>query len=115
MPHQTDTACDLSTPRKSLLSELIPPEPTHSYHLLLWFCRWHSFCGFAAGTAPVVWINDVVDAILRGARAAAASLLLRVSGSHSSGIGLLGNDFSRASAQSRCWTRLRVAFSRAVT
>ena len=34
MPHQTDTACDLSTPRKSLLSKLIPPEPTHSYHLL---------------------------------------------------------------------------------
>ena len=34
MPHITDTACDLSTPRKPLLSELIPPEPTHSYHLL---------------------------------------------------------------------------------
>src|ERR1041384_3422850 len=34
MPQQHDPACDLSTPRKPLFSELIPPEPTHSYHLL---------------------------------------------------------------------------------
>ena len=38
MPHTIYTACNLSTPRESLLSELIPPEPEHSYHLLLFFC-----------------------------------------------------------------------------
>src|SRR5581483_11338279 len=35
MPQQHDPACDLSTPKRGCpLSELIPPEPNHSYHLL---------------------------------------------------------------------------------
>src|SRR5215467_2584446 len=38
-PQFINTACDLSTPRKSLFSELIPPEPNHSYHLLSYCAR----------------------------------------------------------------------------
>src|SRR5579875_2275669 len=34
LPQKHYPACDLSTPRKPLFSKLIPPEPTHSYHLL---------------------------------------------------------------------------------
>ena len=52
--------------------------------------------GTAAGTAPVVWMHDVLDAFVRGARTAAADLFLRVTGAGSSGISLSGNDLSRA-------------------
>ena len=52
--------------------------------------------GTAAGTAPVVWMHNVVDAFVRGARTAAADLFLRVTGASSSGIILLANDLSRA-------------------
>jgi hypothetical protein len=53
--------------------------------------------GTAAGTAPVVWMHDVVDAFVRGARTAATDLFLRVTGARSSGIILSGNDLGRAS------------------
>jgi Pectate lyase superfamily protein len=52
--------------------------------------------GSAAGAAPVVWMNDVADAFVRGARTVAADLFLRVTGARSSGIVLTGNDLSRA-------------------
>jgi hypothetical protein len=52
--------------------------------------------GTATGPAPVVWMNDVVDAFVRGARTAAAELFLRVTGGRSAGIVLTGNDLSRA-------------------
>jgi hypothetical protein len=52
--------------------------------------------GTAAGTAPVVWMHDVVDAFVRGARVAASDLFLRVTGRRSSGIILSGNDLGRA-------------------
>jgi len=55
--------------------------------------------GFHAGTAasgaPVVWMRDVVDAFVRGARTAPADLFLRVTGARSSGIILSANDLSR--------------------
>jgi hypothetical protein len=52
--------------------------------------------GTATGPAPVVWMHNVVDAFVRGARTAAADLFLRVTGASSSGIILLANDLSRA-------------------
>jgi len=52
--------------------------------------------GTAAGAAPVVWMHDVADAFVRGARTAAADLFLRVTGARSSGIILSGNDLGRA-------------------
>jgi hypothetical protein len=52
--------------------------------------------GSATGDAPVVWMRDVVDAFVRGARTVAADLFLRVTGARSSEIWLSGNDLSRA-------------------
>jgi hypothetical protein len=52
--------------------------------------------GAATGPAPVVWMRDVADAFVRGARTAAADLFLRVTGARSTGIWLSGNDLSRA-------------------
>ncbi len=48
------------------------------------------------GSSPVLWMNNVAGALVRGARTAAASTFLRVSGTGSSGIALVGNDLSRA-------------------
>ena len=49
-----------------------------------------------AGEAPVVWLNNVAGASIRGARAAAAKAFLRVSGSASREIVVTGNDLTRA-------------------
>ena len=49
-----------------------------------------------AGAAPVIWMNNVVDALVRGARTAAAKTFLRVSGAQSKAIALVGNDLTRA-------------------
>lgn len=49
-----------------------------------------------AGTAPVVWLNNVSDAFLRGCRTAPAASFLRVSGADSKGIVLGDNDLTRA-------------------
>lgn len=65
MPHQADTACDLSTPRKPLFSELIPPEPTHSYHLLLSLLR-HRFCKLR-DSCRTLFHGGIVFAPTRGA------------------------------------------------
>jgi hypothetical protein len=48
-----------------------------------------------SGAAPLIWMNNVADALVRGARAGAARLFLRVSGADSRGIALVGNDLSR--------------------
>jgi hypothetical protein len=49
-----------------------------------------------AGPAPVVWMNNVADAFVRGARVAAAQLFARVSGPQSQAINFSTNDLSRA-------------------
>ena len=49
-----------------------------------------------AGASPVVWLNNVVDAFIRGSRTAPAQTFLRVSGAESKGITVMGNDFTRA-------------------
>jgi hypothetical protein len=49
-----------------------------------------------AGASPVVWLNNVADAFVRGCRTPAANLFLRVSGAGSKGIVLAGNDLTRA-------------------
>jgi hypothetical protein len=43
-----------------------------------------------------VWMHDVAEAFVRGARTAAAEVFLRVTGARSSGVVLAGNDLSRA-------------------
>jgi hypothetical protein len=48
-----------------------------------------------AGASPVMWFNQVIDAMVRGARPAAAKTFLRVSGAGSKGIVLTGNDLTR--------------------
>jgi hypothetical protein len=48
-----------------------------------------------AGASPVVWLNNVVDAFIRGSRTAPARTFLRVSGTDSKGITVMGNDFTR--------------------
>jgi hypothetical protein len=54
--------------------------------------------GFRAGTAsgsqPMVWMNNVVDALVRGSRPAPAEVFLRLSGDQTKDIKLLGNDFT---------------------
>ena len=52
--------------------------------------------GTATGPAPVVWMHDVVEAFVHGARTAAAGVFLRVTGARSSGVVLAGNDLGRA-------------------
>ena len=49
----------------------------------------------AAGPAPLVWLNNVADALLQGARTPAAQAFLRVTGESSRGITVLGSDLSR--------------------
>lgn len=49
----------------------------------------------AAESAPVLWLNNVAGALIRGSRPAAADLFLRVSGGESRNLVLLGNDLSR--------------------
>jgi len=51
-----------------------------------------------AGASPVIWLNNVVDSLIRGCRAAAAKSFLRVSGAESKGITVMGNDFTRIGA-----------------
>ena len=48
-----------------------------------------------AGAAPVVWMNNVADALLRGSRTAAARSFLRVSGADSRAIAVVGNELTR--------------------
>ena len=50
----------------------------------------------AAASGPVVWMNNVIDALVRGSRTAATDAFLRVSGARSAGISLIGNDLLRA-------------------
>ncbi len=49
-----------------------------------------------AGVSPVVWMNNVSDALVRGARTARAKGFLRVSGKSSGGITVTGSDLTRA-------------------
>ncbi len=50
----------------------------------------------ASGPQPIVWLNDVVNALVRGSRSAHAAIFLRLSGSQTKGIKLQGNDFTQA-------------------
>jgi hypothetical protein len=56
--------------------------------------------GFRAGTAtgsqPIVWMNDVVDALVRASRPVPSETFLRLSGAKTKDIKLLGNDLSNA-------------------
>jgi hypothetical protein len=47
------------------------------------------------GASPVLWLNNVADALIRGARTAVAKAFLRVSGGESKGITVMGNDLTR--------------------
>lgn len=47
-----------------------------------------------AGASPVVWLNNVAGAFVRGSRAAAAGTFLRVSGPESKGIVVAGSDLT---------------------
>jgi hypothetical protein len=49
----------------------------------------------AAGSAPLLWLNNVAGALVRGSRPPAAALLLRASGADSREIVLLGNDLTQ--------------------
>jgi polygalacturonase len=49
----------------------------------------------AAGASSVVWLNNVVDAFIRGSRPAPAQTFLRVSGAGSRRITVMGNDLTR--------------------
>lgn len=49
-----------------------------------------------AGASPVIWLNNVVDALVSGSRTAPAKTFLRVSGADSKGISVMGNDLTRA-------------------
>ncbi len=55
--------------------------------------------GFRAGTmsgsAPMVWMNNVVDALVRGARPVPTQTFLRLSGDQTKDIKLMGNDFAQ--------------------
>ena len=54
--------------------------------------------GFRAGTVsgsqPMVWMNNVVDALVRGSRPVPTETFLRLSGDQTKDIKLLGNDFT---------------------
>ena len=56
--------------------------------------------GFRAGTAtgsqPMVWMNNVVDTLVRGSRPAPTDTFLHLSGARTAGIHLIGNDFTHA-------------------
>jgi polygalacturonase len=47
-----------------------------------------------AGAAPVLWLNNVAGAFVRGCRPTAGGTFLRVSGAESKGIAVVGNDLS---------------------
>jgi hypothetical protein len=49
----------------------------------------------ASSGAPMLWLNNVVGALIRGARPAATELFLRASGERSRNLVLLGNDLTR--------------------
>jgi hypothetical protein len=49
-----------------------------------------------AGSLPVMWLNNVVGALIRGSRTAPASTFLRASGAKSAAITLAGNDLTSA-------------------
>jgi hypothetical protein len=49
----------------------------------------------ASGPSPIVWFQNVVGAMVRGSRPAAADLFLRVSGPQSHQVVLLDNDLTR--------------------
>ena len=49
-----------------------------------------------AGAAPVIWLNNVVDAFVRGCRTAPASIFLRVGGAETKRVTVMGNDLTRA-------------------
>jgi hypothetical protein len=50
----------------------------------------------AAGSSPVLWLNDVAGALIESARPAASQVFLRASGAKSKGIAMSGNDLSRS-------------------
>jgi polygalacturonase len=50
----------------------------------------------AAGAMPVVWLNNVAEALVRGSRTAVAGTFLRVSGKETRGVVVSGNDLTRA-------------------
>ena len=49
----------------------------------------------AAGPAPLLWLNNVAGALVRGSRPPAAELFLRAGGPESREIVLLGNDLTQ--------------------
>jgi len=55
--------------------------------------------GFRAGTAssslPMVWMNNVMDALLRGSQPVPTGTFLRLSGDQTKGIKLSGNDLTK--------------------
>ena len=51
--------------------------------------------GTASGSALVVWMNNVVDAIVRASRPVPTKTFLRLSGDKTQDIKLLGNDFTQ--------------------
>jgi hypothetical protein len=51
--------------------------------------------GAAAASQPTIWMNNVVDALVRGARPAPTPVFLRLSGDRTHDIKLLGNDFTK--------------------
>jgi hypothetical protein len=50
--------------------------------------------GTVSGSQPMVWMNNVVDALVRGSRPAPTDTFLRLSGDQTRDIKLLGNDFT---------------------
>jgi polygalacturonase len=50
--------------------------------------------GTASGSSPMVWMNNVVDALVRGSRPVPTQTFLRLSGDQTKEIKLLGNDFT---------------------
>ena len=48
-----------------------------------------------AATSPILWFNNVIEALLRGSRAPGGKSFLRVSGEQSRNITLVGNDLTR--------------------
>jgi hypothetical protein len=49
----------------------------------------------AAGSAPLLWFKNVAGAMVRGARPVKADLFLRVDGTESRGVVLMGNDMTQ--------------------
>jgi hypothetical protein len=51
-----------------------------------------------SGAAPVLWLNNAIDALIGGSRTSQAKTFVRVSGSASKGISLIGNDLTHVEA-----------------